>query len=140
VIRRWSAVLFFVAFPAAAALTLTPSVPTAADVMTARIEVPSGCTVTTSTSVIGNVVRTDVHIKDCLAGPPPVPAHAQATFGPLPAGAYTYLVYFQEGGAPFLRDQLQFLVQPLAIPMLDVTSLVVLAFGMVAAALLLLRS
>lgn len=140
VIGRWLTFLALFALPAGAAVTLTPPAPTAADVITARIEVVSGCTVTSSTSIAGNVVRTDVVFTGCIAGPPPFPEFEDVTFGPLPAGAYTYVVYFQTGGTPFLHAEVRFLVQPLAIPTVDVTALIVLAFGIIVVALFLLRT
>jgi len=140
VIGRLFVVLIVVALPLGAQVTLTPSTPTAADVVTARIEVPSGCSVTTNTSVLGNVVRTDVSITGCAVGPPPFPEFEEVTFGPLPAGTYTYQVFRQLGGPPFLYAEVPVLVQPLAIPALDGAGLALFAVGVLLAALFLLRT
>ena len=66
-------VLAAAVLPATAQVTIAPSVPTSADVLVATIEVPSGCMVTSTTTVTGTLVRTDVVISGCIVGPPPFP-------------------------------------------------------------------
>jgi hypothetical protein len=141
VTRRWPGLLLLlVALPLRAQVTSTPSAPTAADVVTARLVVPSGCTISTITSVAGNLVRTDVHISGCLVGPPPYPEFENVTFGPLPAGAYTYEVFHVLNGAPIPHDTVPLLVQPLPVPSLDRAGLVLLAIGVLFAALFVMRT
>jgi hypothetical protein len=140
VIVRWFVVLLFLALRADAAVTLSPSSPSAGDVITARIEYPSGCSITTQTTIAGSVVRTDVTFLACSAGPPPVPVVREVTFGPLPAGAYVYEVYFvDEGFPPALEAQLAFLVQPVAVPALSESTLLLLVVAMTLASLVVLR-
>lgn len=128
------------AFPAGAAVTLAPSSPLANEVITARIEYPSGCSITTQTAVVGNVVRTDVTFLRCSGGPPPVPVVREVTFGPLPAGSYTYEVYFiDEAFPPALEARLAFVVQPVAVPTLNGSALWLLIAGVVLASLVVLR-
>jgi hypothetical protein len=128
------------ALPATAEVTIAPSAPTAADVLVATIEVPSGCTVTSATTVTGSVVRTDVAISGCIVGPPPFPVDHVVEFGPLAAGTYTYQVYFSdEGGPPELEEELPLVIAPAiapaAVPTMSELALLLLVAGIAATAI-----
>lgn len=130
--------------PARAAVTIAPPAPTSADVLFATIDVPGGCTITSSTTIAGSLVRTDVVISGCIVGPPPVPMTEVAHFGPLPAGSYTYQVFFREEAAPpLLESELSLLIhparEPAAVPALQPVALTVLATLLAIAAFPLLR-
>jgi hypothetical protein len=130
--------------PVAGDVTLAPATPTSNDVLFATIEVPSGCTVTSATTVAATLVRTDVQIFGCIVGPPPFPVDHVAQFGPLPAGTYTYQVYFSEdGGPPILEAELPLVITPAIapapVPSLSELALLFLAAGVAAVALPVLR-
>ena len=139
-ILRLFVVLLLAAVPADAAVTLVPSSPVANEVITARIEYPSGCSITTQTTVTGSVVRTDVTFLGCSGGPPPVPIVREVTFGPLPSGSYTYEVYFIDAGfPPVLEATLPFAVQAVPVPTLSASALGLLIAGFVLASFVVLR-
>jgi len=71
-----------------------PAAPTDQDRIHATFSVPGLCSNQVSTIVDGVTVRTTVTLYGCVFGPPPFPQNAQAHFGPLPPGAYTYEIYW----------------------------------------------
>lgn len=119
--------------------TLSPSTPSQNDVIQATFTVPSLCGTSQSTSVNGNVVRTDVQVFGCLVGPPPPPPVERSdTFGPLPAGTYTYQIYFLfEDSPPELRSTQTLVVSaaPPPAPALGHIALALLAMTLVGVSL-----
>ena len=77
-------------------VTFRPALPTDRDPITARIVALFGaCNVEVATVVTSNVIRTTLNFDFCES----VPAFeffAGAVFGPLPAGTYTYEVYYDD--------------------------------------------
>jgi hypothetical protein len=126
--------LLLVAFSAEAA-TITPTSPTEQDAITATIDVPGTLIYDPpSTSVIGNMIRTNLSVFSLVIGPPAFIAHQYASFGPLPQGTYTYQVFqtFQ-GEQPVLLSQQTIVVAP-AIPMISSLFLSILALFLAAIA------
>lgn len=133
------AVLLFTQ-PLRGGVTIAPAAPTSRDVVTAAIDVPVGCTVTTRTTTAGTVIRTDVAISGCIVGPPPFSLREEVVLGVLPAGTYTYEVYVIDDGArPSLATRVPLVVAPVAVPMLRDGSLAVLAVTLACAASLVVR-
>jgi hypothetical protein len=117
------ALLVLAAIRLDADVTFAPVAPTSGDVITATIDILAVCDTEAETVVIGDVVRTTIHFTGCVPFPPFF-HQTTAEFGPLPAGTYTYEVYFRFGdGAPELetRETLIVAAAPLgaAIPALD---------------------
>lgn len=125
---------------------IVPASPTSADVIAALIYTPSNCSYTFSTVVTGSVVRTDAFFYSC-GGPSIGPVGAPEYFGPLPAGTYTYQVYWRYDLDPpgsTLGAERTIVVAPAAvpaaaIPTLGTAELLLLALSMSVIALLLLR-
>jgi len=126
-------------------ITFTPSSPTAADVVTARIRIMAPiCGFFPVTVVNGNTIRTTIGLRGCVLGPPGTfPATVITQFGPVPAGSYTYEVYFQyETFPPEFSSQTTLVVAdapPPPIPALDFSALAALALILSALGFLLLR-
>jgi len=120
--------------------TFTPSGPTAQDTIQATYSlISAGCGTSSSTVVMGSVVRTTVFVSGCLIGPPPSTSYLQSTFGPIPSGTYSYEIYeVYEGGAPQLISSQPLVVAP-AIPALSPAALAALAFVLVGVGFLAIR-
>jgi hypothetical protein len=122
--------------------TLTPANPTSTQLIQAVFTVPSGCSIHSTTSVVGDVVRTNVAVFECAGGPPPITEYEILAFGPLPPSSYTYEIYYTyETDPPELRSQQPLLVAapaPAAIPALSRASFAALASALGVAALLML--
>ena len=133
-----SSILFLVAFGAFGQGTpavLTPDSPTPADVITARFTVQPCANRVVSTVVNGSLVTTTVTMIDCILITAP-PVEETATFGPLPAGVYTYEIYVRfDTDPPALRSRQQFAVAPPPVPALSA-----LGYAALAAALALIGS
>ncbi len=110
----------------------SPAAPTDQDNIVATIRfVSGGCSFEPATIVSGSVITETITIYTCLGGSGSVPV--SVLFGPLPAGSYTFKVYWRfvgQSGPPTLA-----LEQPLtvtstapAIPALSPTSLFAVAF------------
>lgn len=111
--------LLFAAYHAQAATTFAPSTPTQQDVITANIEVPSSTIYgSRSTSVSGNVIRTNLTVLGFDTNGISFPTHLLVGFGPLPAGTYTYQVYDVFQGQPFLISETTLVVAP-PIPIMN---------------------
>lgn len=118
--------------------------PTTNDVIIARVQyIQSGsCSnVIPTTLVNGNTIRTDVAVSNCT---PLLPFLASAfpSFGPLPAGTYTYEAYVSiEGGPSTLAGTTTIVVLDAAVPvpLLDTTSLLILAITLCVLAVTTLR-
>lgn len=147
----WRAVLALVTLTWATAawaqpttVTFAPSAPTAADVITAQIRYQGlVCAFIPTTTVVGTTVRTDVEIFGCVVGPPSGTLLEYVPFGPLPAGTYSYELYFRyDQSPPVLRQVQQPLVvsaAPAAIPALQIELLVLLGVGLALIAIFVLR-
>jgi hypothetical protein len=141
------ATLMFVCLPINAAVfgfESRPAAPTDRDVITATFGVSTVCDLDQETVVIGNVVRTTVTHSSCFPGPPPSIVDVTATFGPLPAGTYTYEVYEvyeDSGGPPELTFTTTIVAAAAAVPVpaLDGAALGMFAFIVAAVALIALR-
>jgi len=126
-------------------VTFTPPNPTAADVITARITFQGlACAYVPETVVNGSSVRMTIAISDCFTGPPPSTITEFVPFGPLPAGMYTYELYFQhESEPPMLQVQQPLVVAaaaaPAAVPTVAEAPLLVLAALLALTGLMLLR-
>jgi hypothetical protein len=119
-------VLALAAFHAEAA-TITPASPTSQDVINATIDVFSTTSYNfPSTSVSGNVIRTNLPVLGFDPGPPAFTAHIFVSFGPLPPGTYVYQVYNVFDGQPALLSQQTIIVAP-AIPTMNSFYLSILA-------------
>ena len=92
------------------------------------------CGTSSSTVVMGTVVRTTVFVSGCVIGPPTFSSPLQSSFGPLPARTYTYEIYeIYEGGTPqFISTQP--LVVSAAIATLSPTVLAFLVLALAAVA------
>jgi hypothetical protein len=120
-----SVTLILAASPARAA-TLTPAVPTAQDVIIATIPVGGATSFSaSSTSISGNLIRTNLTIVGFDGGPPVGPSTQIATFGPLPTGTYTYQVYTIYQGQATLLSQQTIIIAP-AIPAINGLGLAIL--------------
>jgi hypothetical protein len=120
-------ILVFGALYLEAATTITPAVPTAQDIIIAAIDVPSSTFYNvSSTSVAGNVIRTNLPILGFGGGPPVFGRQEFAAFGPLAPGTYTYEVYQTYQGQPVLLSQQTIVVAPV-IPIMDSFWLSILA-------------
>ena len=112
--------------------TFKPANPTEMDTIQSTYILRSGgCVTTSSTTVIGTVVRTTVRVGGCFIGPPVFDNPAISGFGPLRAGTYIYEIY--DGGEPqFVSSQP--LVVAAAVPTISHRLLIalVLALGCVA--------
>jgi hypothetical protein len=129
-----SLALVFAALHAEATTTFAPPSPTAQDGITAIIDVPSSAVYDTpSTSVIGNMIRTNLPVLSFVLGPPVFITHAFASFGPLPPGTYTYQVYEVYQGQSVLLSQATIVVAP-AIPAMNSLYLSILAILLAAIA------
>lgn len=121
--RRLSVVLGFLVVylisPGADAATITPPSPTEQDVITASIDVVSSTIYDSpSTSLSGNVIRTNLTILGFDTSGLPFTTHILASFGPLAQGTYTYQVYQVFQGQTILVSQQTFVVAP-PIPTLN---------------------
>lgn len=99
--------------------TFTPPTPTSRDPIVAVLKTPGICLAEESgTSVDGSVVRTDIILDNCVIGAPGYLVDTAVTFGPLPAGIYSYLVYhdWQFGSGPELVSTQQLVVLAAAEP------------------------
>jgi hypothetical protein len=124
-------VLAVVTFDALAA-TITPASPTEQDVILATIDVPSSIIYDPpSTTVIGNVIRTNLLVHSFILGPPVFITHEFANFGPLPPGTYTYEVYQTNQGDSVLLSQQTIVVAP-PIPTMTSLHLSILAIFLAA--------
>lgn len=97
------ALLFFAVRSSAqtATVTFTPPNPNESNRITGLITFQYlSCTYLPTTTVTGTTVRTTIAVIGCVLGPPPGNLTLPASFGPLPAGTYTYEVYFQHGSGP----------------------------------------
>ncbi len=129
-----SLALVLAAFHAEAATTFAPPAPTEQDVITAIIDVFSSTIYDSpSTSVSGNVIRTNLTILGFTTGPPPFPTQLFVSFGPLPPGTYTYQVYEVYQGQSTLLSQATIVVAP-AIPAMNSLYLSILAIFLAAIA------
>lgn len=134
--------LLVYASAAFAAVTIQPASPVAGDFITAHIDVPGGCGVSTSTTISGSVIRTQVVLTGCVVGPPPFTVLQVEPLGELPAGTYTYEVYFTfDSDPPALESQQTFVVAqaPARIPALHPLLLVALAGVLAMLAMVVLR-
>jgi hypothetical protein len=118
-----------------------PAAPTEYSIIEARFDVRGGCQDKFTTTVTGIFVRTGVVQTDCVIGPPPAKTSTVTTFGPLPAGSYTYEVYVDDGAGPVLHSAQPLVVAAVvpAAPTLSPSSLAVLALLLTGKAVLLLR-
>lgn len=126
-------------FPSQPAV-IVPQVPTAADVIMARFDIPGGCALGVSNSVAGNVVRTTVTFSGC--GADPFQEIVDTQFGPLPAGTYTYEIYYVFDDEPPVRRSTQTIVVAAAIarvPALSPGAAISLIFILAVSALFVLR-
>jgi hypothetical protein len=116
--------------------TFTPNPPTSAGPIQATYILRSGgCVATSTTSVIGTVVRTTVTVGGCFFGPPTFDNPVVSGFGPLPAGTYTYEIYalYPDGSPPqFISSQP--LVVSAPIPALSMAALIALFFALLGVA------
>ena len=121
--------------------TFVPSKPASTDVVRAEFTVSSPCfgIASTSTEVIGTVVRTTVASPGCV-GLPPVLITQFAGFGPLSPGTYSYEIYlkYPDDSLEFRSSQ-ELVVAP-PIPILDTLSLLLLATVLAAIALTVLKN
>lgn len=124
--------------------TFTPASPTNLDQIDARIVSFFGaCDVETTTVVTNDVVRTTLGLSSCIPSEP-IDVISHAIFGPLPAGSYTFEVYYDftsDTDAPVLFSR-QPLVVGAALPMVSTltpTSALLLSLLLAALALLALR-
>ena len=122
------------------AATFVPAAPTDRDVIVANFLIQGGCTTTISTVVAGTTVRTTFSLSNCPVLPVfLVPVHA--TFGPLPAGTYTYELYeILEGDPATLVSQQTLIVAatPAPVPALADGAGVLLLLGLVVVGMALL--
>jgi hypothetical protein len=103
----------------------TPTAPTSRDEITALLQTPGICIAEDGgTLLVGSVVRTDVLLGDCVIGAPSFLVDTPVTFGPLPVGTYTYVVYhdWQLGSGPELVSTQNLMVLPAAEPIPTLTS------------------
>ena len=123
---------------------ITPSAPSSNDVITARSEVLStGCNITVETTVLGSVIRAEIRVTGCIVGPPPFPVPIFATFGPLPAGTFTYEVFERRGNnAPTLLSTQTIVVSAVVppLPTADEWALIALTGALAFAGLVASRS
>jgi hypothetical protein len=126
-------------------ITITPPAPTTNDVIhtTANFTWGQYCAHTLSTVVNGNTVRTTDTISLCETVPDfTFPVSLPAQFGPLPAGNYTYEVYyrFANSSTPVLLGQQAFAVASFSpVPTLQPSALAVLALMLAAAGMVFVR-
>lgn len=116
---------------------LAPPSPTEIDVIRATFTKPGTCDATSiSTVVIGTVIRTTVAGPCVTIDPPLYPGTASADFGPLPAGTYTYEIYFAFDDPPTLRSTQTIVVAAFVppVPMMSGLSMMLLALGVSIAA------
>lgn len=115
--------------------------PTTNDVLVAHIQfIQNGsCLVTPTTVLNGNLIRTDVAVSNCT---PLLPflAGTSTGFGPL-AGTYTWEARVSYDGGPpqFIGSTTVVVLEAPAIPLLDTTTLVILAMALAAIAISALR-
>jgi hypothetical protein len=125
----------FWAMPVIADAAIQPPAPIAGEFITAFIDIPGPCGTTSSTSVVGSLIRTDVRIEGCLV--PGFIVVLTEPIGALPAGTYTYEDYRGDDGGPLVLQSRQPIVvaaAPTAVPLATTESLVVLALALVAIA------
>ncbi len=106
-----------------------PTSPTSQNGIVARFDIPWGCSGRASTVVAGSLVTTTVMIIGCITGPPTSPGLLDDDFGPLPAGTYTYEIYFVYQSSPTEFRSRQTLVvadPPAPIPLFSGWALVAL--------------
>lgn len=117
----------------AEAATITPASPTEQDAILATIDVPGTLIYDPpSTSVIGNMIRTNLPVFSLVIGPPTFVARQYAGFGPLPQGTYTYQVFQTfPGEQPVLLSQQTIIVAP-PIPAMSSWLLSILALFLAA--------
>ena len=108
--------LWLLALPSAVAqeqpAVFTPTSPTSRDVVRATFAIPGTCfPVVTKTTITGSTIRENLEFS-CFFGPPPFDRPYDVTLGRLPAGTYTFEVFydFRDGFAPIRRS-----TQPLVV-------------------------
>ena len=132
--------IVFSAMPAHANAVIQPPLPAAGEFITAFIDVPGPCGTTSSTTVVGNFIRTDVRIEGCLV--PGFIVILTEPIGALPAGTYAYEIYRGDDGGPLellSRQTIVVAAFPAAVPVSNAESLAVLALAVVGIALISLR-
>src|SRR4051812_32155102 len=102
-----------------AAVTFTPTSPTAQDTITAHIDVMGGCGNTVATSIAGNAIRTDILQHGCAFGPPPFTINIGTQFEPVAPGVYTYDVYIDVEHTGLFLDSRHTIVVAPPVPALD---------------------
>jgi hypothetical protein len=118
-----------------------PAAPNANSIVEARFEVFGGCQDDFTTTLAGAFVRTVVVQTGCIIGPPAITVFTSTTFGPLPAGSYTYEVYVDNGAGPVLHSSQPLVIAAVvpAAPALSPSSLAVLALLLTGVAFVVLR-
>ena len=125
-------------------VTFTPPNPMANDLITARINFfYVSCFYNTATVVSGTTVRTTLAVVACTIGlQPDAQTEFVPPFGPLPAGTYTYELYFQSPGEePVLHLQRALVITagpPAPIPALSEPLMIFLAVALAGVGLLFL--
>jgi hypothetical protein len=110
----------------------SPTAPTNQNSIFSTVQFVSAvCSYSQATDVSGNVITLTITIYTCLGGPSgSVPV--AASFGPLPAGSYTFKVYWQFVGQPqpptlAFQQSLTVTAAPPPVPALSPTSLLATA-------------
>ena len=132
--------------PSVTSITITPPARTMSDLINATIDFRNPgqfCSQSASTVVNGNTIQTTIAMTDCELVAPAFnpPLSISPEFGPLPAGTYTYQVYFVVmSSPPELGAQQGFAVAigP-PIPTLQPSTLAALALILAGVALFLIR-
>ena len=125
----------FAQFPPA---DFTPPNPTASDSIRARFLGFGGCDSTVTTVVSGNAVRTTVTYFSCTIFPSYIDTFT--SFGPLPAGTYSYEIIFVQDGSQFVRSTQALVVAPVQnVPTLSSLALVLLSASLTLCAIYVLR-
>ena len=116
---------------------IVPVSPTEADSIEARFFIASaGCVLTDTTAVDGNTITTTIHGSGCNS-PVVLIVTYQVTFGPLPAGSYTYRIVFADG--PVRSTQTIEVLPSTAVPVFNTVTGGILLLAISSIALFLLR-
>ena len=107
--------------PSGPPAVFVPASPTQLDRIRADFDVPQAPNSNTTT-VAGNLVKTDVFLGSGVVGPPPVTVPYSALFGPLLPGTYTYEIYVHyDDGTVELRSRQNLVVsaRPELVPVMS---------------------
>jgi hypothetical protein len=132
-----------IAYAAYGDLSISPAAPLSNSPITGRVELSGPCSHELQTVVNGSTITTNVLVTGCVAGPPGFTTIRTTTFGPLPPGPYVWIVTEQGPYTPPQPiGQFGFAVTSAgnAIPTLEHTALMILAFLLVTIAVLRARA